>query len=90
MDINGFGWEYQDRPPDSSTLMDATRRFYDHAISCFGVDRCMFESNFPVDKISCSYNALWNSFKRLTDDFSFDERAALFHDTANRFYRLGL
>ena len=56
----------------------------------FGVDRCMFESNFPVDKISCSYNALWNSFKRLTDDFSFDERAALFHDTANRFYRLGL
>ena len=90
MDINGFGWEYQDRPPDSSMLIDATRRFYDHAISCFGVDRCMFESNFPVDKISCSYNALWNSFKGLTDDFSDDERAALFHDTANRFYRLGL
>ena len=90
MDINGFGWEYQDRPPDSSMLIDATWRFYDHAISCFGVDRCMFESNFPVDKISCSYNALWNSFKGLTDDFSDDERAALFHDTANRFYRLGL
>jgi predicted TIM-barrel fold metal-dependent hydrolase len=90
MDINGFGWEDRDRPPESGTLMDATRRFYDHAISCFGVDRCMFESNFPVDKLSCSYNTLWNSFKRLTDDFSVDERAALFHDTANRFYRLGL
>ena len=90
MDINGFGWEGQDRPPESSTLMDATRRFYDHTISCFGVSRCMFESNFPVDKLSCSYNTLWNSFKRMTEEYSADERTALFHDTANKFYRLGL
>ncbi len=90
MDINGFCWEDQERPPESGTLMAATRRFYDHAISCFGVDRCMFESNFPVDKVSCSYNTLWNSFKRMTEDYSIDERTALFHDTANRFYRLGL
>ena len=90
MDINGFGWEGQDRPPESATLMDATRRFYDHTISCFGVSRCMFESNFPVDKLSCSYNTLWNSFKRMTEGYSADERTALFHDTANKFYRLGL
>jgi len=48
----------------------------------------MFESNFPVDKISCSYTVLWNSFKRMTQDFSPAERAALFHDTAARAYRL--
>ncbi len=90
MEINGFGWEGQDRPPESATLVDATRRFYDHAISCFGVSRCMFESNFPVDKLSCSYNTLWNSFKRMTEGYSADERTALFHDTANKFYRLGL
>jgi L-fuconolactonase len=48
----------------------------------------MYESNFPVDKASCSYTALWNSFKRITDDFSPAERLALFHDTAARVYRL--
>ena len=48
----------------------------------------MFESNFPVDKLSCSYRVLWNAFKRLTAGYSADERAALFHDTAQRVYRL--
>jgi predicted TIM-barrel fold metal-dependent hydrolase len=48
----------------------------------------MFESNFPVDKASCSYTVLWNSFKRLTSGFSAAEKAKLFHDTAARVYRL--
>jgi len=48
----------------------------------------MFESNFPVDKASCSYRVLWNSFKRLTSGYSAAERAKLFHDTAARVYRL--
>jgi predicted TIM-barrel fold metal-dependent hydrolase len=48
----------------------------------------MFESNFPVDKTSCSYVVLWNSFKLMTKDFTPAERAALFHDTAARVYRL--
>ena len=49
----------------------------------------MFESNFPVEKVSCGYNVLWNSFKRLTAGYSAAERALLFHDTAVRAYRLG-
>jgi predicted TIM-barrel fold metal-dependent hydrolase len=49
----------------------------------------MFESNFPVDRRSCSYRALWNAFKRMTVDLSPAERDALFHDTATSFYRLG-
>ena len=48
----------------------------------------MFESNFPVDKLSCSYRVLWNSFKRLTAGWSAVERAYLFHDTAAQVYRL--
>ena len=48
----------------------------------------MFESNFPVDKLSCSYTVLWNSFKRLSKAYSADERAALFYGTAARVYRL--
>jgi L-fuconolactonase len=57
-------------------------------IEQFGVDRCMFESNFPVDKVSCSYRALWNAFKAMVSDAGPSERAALFHDTASRTYRI--
>ncbi|WP_123691277.1 amidohydrolase family protein [Allostella humosa] len=88
MSINGFGFERNPRPPTSEELMQATRRYYEHTIELFGVERCMFESNFPVDKGSCSYTVLWNSFKRLTAGYSPSERASLFHDTAARVYRL--
>ena len=88
MDVNGFHWEARPQPPTGQELADATRRYFDHTIEKFGVDRCMFESNFPVDKLSCSYTSLWNAFKIMTADYSKDERAALFHDTATRVYRL--
>jgi len=68
--------------------MQATKPNYDHTIAVFGVERCMFESNFPVDMVSCSYNVVWNSFKRLTASYSDAEKAALYHDTAHRVYRL--
>ena len=89
MEVNGFGWHERDAPPTSEMLMEATRRYYEHTIELFGVERCLFESNFPVEKVSCSYNVLWNSFKRLTAGWSAAERASLFHDTATRVYRLG-
>ena len=88
MDINGFFWHENPKPPTSQKLNEATRKWYEHTIEQFGVNRCMFESNFPVDKQSCSYNVLWNSFKRLAADYSIDEKAALFHDTATRVYNL--
>lgn len=88
MDVNGFGWEDRAKPPTGAELADATRHYYEHTIERFGVERCMFESNFPVDKLSCSYTSLWNAFKIMTRDYSGAERAALFHDTATRVYRL--
>lgn len=88
MPVNGFGWEDLDAPPASQTLMERTRRYYEHTIDIFGVERCMFESNFPVDKGAASYNTLWNSFKRLTAGYSDAEKAALYHDTAARVYRV--
>jgi predicted TIM-barrel fold metal-dependent hydrolase len=88
MEVNGFGWHERPRPPSSRELADATRPYYEFTIERFGVDRCMFESNFPVDVVSCSYVVLWNSFKRLTVAYSPAEKAALFHDTAARVYRL--
>jgi L-fuconolactonase len=89
MPLNGFGFHKREQPIGSVELAEATRDWYLHTIECFGVERCMFESNFPVDKVSVSYRVLWNSFKRITAGFSVAERSALFHDTAVRVYRLG-
>jgi predicted TIM-barrel fold metal-dependent hydrolase len=89
MEVNGFGWHERPRPPGSQALAEATRHYYELTIEKFGADRCMFESNFPVDKASCSYTVLWNSFKRLTSGCSAADKAKLFHDTAARVYRLG-
>lgn len=88
MPMCGFDWHKQSKPPTSSELAEANGPYYRYCIEQFGVNRCMFESNFPVDKISCSYTVLWNSFKRMTQDCSASERAALFHDTAVRAYRI--
>ena len=85
---NGFGWEDWDVPPTSQQIADATRRYPLTAIDLFGPERCFFESNFPVDKVSCSYRTLWNAFKRIAAGFSADEKALLFHDTAARVYRI--
>ena len=84
----GFGWHKKNAPPGSFELAEAMSPYYHSCIEYFGADRCMFESNFPVDKASCSYTVLWNAFKRLSKDYSETERAALFHDTATRFYKL--
>ena len=89
MAINGFGWHERDVAPSSDDLLAANRPWYEHTIEQFGPQRCMFESNFPVDKESCGYTVLWNQFKKLTAGFAPDDRAALFHDTALRVYRLG-
>ena len=58
-------------------------------IAIFGIERCLFASNFPVDKLHGGYDAIWCAFDQITADFSEDERRQLFHDNAARFYRLG-
>ena len=84
------GWDFhlRDVPPSSTDLALAWRPYVETCIEAFGPQRCMFESNFPVDKQSCSYGALWNAFKRITQGCSSAEKAALYHDTAARVYGL--
>jgi L-fuconolactonase len=74
------------RPHTSRQVADLQRDLFLNAIDLFGPERCMFESNFPVDMRSISYTVLWNSFKRMTEDFSRDERAQMFAGTAMRVY----
>jgi predicted TIM-barrel fold metal-dependent hydrolase len=85
-----FGMDWHEHPDNTTSSAIAARWGADvrWCIDTFGVDRAMFESNFPVDKVSCSYVVLWNAFKLIAADASPSEKAALFHDTAVRTYRL--
>jgi len=83
-----FGWNSRPVPVDSDELARLTSPYFNYCIEQFGAERCMFESNWPVDKESFSYNILWNAFKKMTKHFSSSERSALFHDTAIKVYRI--
>jgi L-fuconolactonase len=88
MVANGWGFHTKTEPPSSRELAEAWKPFVETCIEAFGASRCMFESNFPVDKGSYSYSIFWNACKLLAKEASSAEKAALFHDTAARFYRL--
>ena len=88
MPVNNFGWNGRDLPASSDELVEAQRDFYLYTIECFGPQRCMFESNFPVDKMSLSYHVYWNAMKKIASEYSASEQDALFFDTATRVYKL--
>ncbi len=88
MALAGFGWHRLPRPPSSLELAAAWRPYFETCLEIFGPDRCMFESNFPVDRAGCSYTTLWNAFKTLAADLPAPERRALLAATASRIYRL--
>ncbi len=85
----GFDWHTRALPVGSEELAESMAPFMSYCIEQFGPERCMFESNFPVDKVSSSYSVLFNAFKRLSGGYSASERSAMFHDTAARTYRIG-
>jgi L-fuconolactonase len=85
---SGYDWQERAIKPSSAELATALGPYFEWCIENLGPGRCMFESNFPVEKLATSYVNLWNSFKRTTEKYSTDERAALFHDTAARAYRI--
>lgn len=88
MPINGFGWHKNERPANSDEVVFATERYHQKAIQLFGPERCMFESNFPVDKQSCAYSILWNAFKKIARKYNEHDKQRLFHDTAVDVYDL--
>jgi predicted TIM-barrel fold metal-dependent hydrolase len=84
------GWDFHLRPvpADSAQLAAAWRPYVEACIETFGPGRCLMESNFPAEKISCGYGVLWNAMKTITRDCSAAEKALIYHDTAARVYRL--
>jgi L-fuconolactonase len=85
----GFPSFMSDPPAPSTQLAAEWRPYIETCIEAFGARRCMFESNFPVDILSCAYATLWNAFKIIARDYSPDEKTALFSGAASNFYRLG-
>ena len=88
MRLPGFGFETGERAPSSAVLAEAWRPWIEGCIEAFGPARCMFESNFPVDKGGYGYAVGWNAFKRLAAGASAEAKADLFWRSAARFYRL--
>lgn len=85
---NGFGWDRNPLPPTSDDFAKAQAPYYLHTIECFGPERCMFESNFPVDKLSVAYHVMWNGMKKIIADFSESEKHAMFYGNAEQVYSL--
>jgi predicted TIM-barrel fold metal-dependent hydrolase len=77
--LGAFDWRW---------TVDSLRPFVLETIDTFGIDRCMFASNFPVDKLYSDFDTLYGAFHSITRDFSPDEKRRLFHDNAQRYYRL--
>ena len=90
MTRTGFDWHTRNKPIGSEELAADIAPILNYCIEQFTPKRCMFESNFPVDKVSFSYNVMYNAFKRLSKGYSASERAAMFHDTAARIYRIAV
>ena len=86
--ISGYDWHRRDVPPTSEDVANTIRPWLEHCIEHFGPERCMFESNFPVDKNSYAYTTCWNAFKRVTGGYSASEKSAMYQGTAVRAYRL--
>lgn len=90
MRYGGFGFNTLPVPPSSDLLTEKWQRYIDVCIQAFGPTRCMFESNFPVDRGMCNYHVLWNAFKKMTRQYSSTEREYLFSRTAAQTYRLDI
>ena len=90
MRLLGFDFHERPKPPSSEQAAAAWRPYIETCIEAFGPERCMFESNFPPDKGQCSYQVIFNAFKRIAAQYSEAEKTALFSKTAADFYRLKL
>jgi predicted TIM-barrel fold metal-dependent hydrolase len=90
MRLLGFDFHERAKPPSSEQAAAAWRPYIETCIEAFGPDRCMFESNFPPDKGQCSYQVIFNAFKRIAAPYSEAEKTALFSKTATDVYKLKL
>ncbi|MCS6945985.1 MAG: amidohydrolase family protein [Steroidobacteraceae bacterium] len=80
--ISGFGMF------DPHWTLASVRPLFDTVLAIFGPDRCMFGSNYPVEKLVTSYRRVWETYAALTVGYGAELRERLFAGTACEFYRL--
>mmetsp|Transcript_19171 Transcript_19171/g.50451 ORF Transcript_19171/g.50451 Transcript_19171/m.50451 type:complete len:92 (+) Transcript_19171:3-278(+) len=85
---SGFGFDERPAPPSSDELEEAWRPFVLFVVETFGVDRCIMESNFAMDKVSCSYTVLFNALKKVVRSYTQEDKRKLFELNAKRAYRI--
>jgi L-fuconolactonase len=90
MRLAAYDYGVEPAPPTSVQLADLWKPYIEPCIELFGPERCMVESNFPVEKMGIAYGPLWNAFKQITKGASAAEKTMIYSDTANRIYKLGL
>ena len=88
MPDNGYGWDANKLPPTSEEFVKSQGKYYDYTINRFGPDRCIFESNFPVDRLSISYRTLWNGLKKIAAKYAEEDQNLMFSGVARKVYRL--
>ena len=88
MPVVGWGYEHRDTPPTQEELLNTAGPLFDFVLQTFGVDRCMFASNFPMDKVSLSLSQLYQFYGALVAHYPEESRRKLFHDNAARIYRI--
>ena len=88
MPVNGWDWHKREKPATSDEIISEQGSYYLYTLDCFGSERCMFESNFPVDKQSVSYPVIWNAYKKLVKDIGDTDKDNLFNRTAEKVYKL--
>lgn len=88
MPVVGWGFEKREQPPSAQELLDAFAPACRFVLEQFGVERCLFASNFPMDKVSLSLQSLYELYAATVADLPLDDRRKLFHDNAQRIYRL--
>ena len=88
MPVNGWDWHKRDKPAYSDEIVSEQGKYYLYTLECFGPERCMFDSNFPVDKQSVAYHIIWNAYKKMVKDYSEKDKFNLFFGTAEKVYRL--
>jgi predicted TIM-barrel fold metal-dependent hydrolase len=90
MRLAAYDYRTEPKPPTSTQLASLWKPYFETGIELFGPSRCLFESNFPVDKMGIGYAGLFNALKRIASGASADEKKALFSGTAKRVYRLAI
>lgn len=85
---NGYDWDTRPKPLTSDEYVNVYGAYFHHTIACFGANRCMFESNFPMDRRSISYRSLWNAYKKIAAAYPEKDQRRLFAETAREVYSL--